>query len=134
MSTDFNESFNDKGEKPQFIYKRNPLIEHAFQIFMFKADKDGYEPVGEYTLLDMAEERGLTEKKVINIISILNGRKNLIDLGKLTNCKVLFNILPNPTKIMYRNHDGNGISEENALLVLEKGVLDESAISGSSNA
>jgi hypothetical protein len=139
MSTDFNESFNDKGEKPKFIYKRNPLIEHAFQIFMFKTDKHDYEPVGEYTLLDMSEDRDLTEKKVINIISILNGRKNLIDLGKLTNCKVLFTILPkkaeeDPTKIMYRNHDGNGISEENALLVLEKGVLDDSAISGSGNA
>ena len=130
MSTDFNESFNDQGEKPQFIYKRNPLIEHAFQIFMFKTDKQDYEPVGEYTLLDTSEDRDLTEKKVINIISILNGRKNLIDLGKLTNCKVLFTILPktaeeDPTKIMYRNHDGNGVSEENALLVLEKGVLDD---------
>jgi len=123
-----NMNFNDESEKPQFMYKRNPLIEHAFQIFMLKIDKRVYEPVGDYTLLDLSEDIELTEKKVINIISLLNGRKSLIDLSALTKSKVLFSIVPKededqPDKIIFRNHDGNGPSTENAMLVLEKGVL-----------
>ena len=125
--------FNTESEKPQFMYKRNPLVEHAFQIFMFKEDKDEYEPVGEYTLLDLSEDLELTEKKIINIISLLNGRQNIMDLGNLTKTQVLFTIVPkkseaDPTKIIFRNHDGSGPSEENAVLVLEKGVLNDSQI------
>jgi hypothetical protein len=58
-------NFNIESEKPQFIYKRNPLVKHAFQIFMFKDEKGDYEPVGDYTLLDMSEALDLTEKKVM---------------------------------------------------------------------
>ena len=126
-----NMNFNDESTKPQFMYKRNPLVPHAFQIFMMKKDKGEYEPVGDYTLLDLKEDSALTEKKVMNIISLLNGRKNLIDLGPLTNCKVFFSIVHkedegDPDKIIFRNHDGNGPSTENAILILEKGVLDAS--------
>jgi len=125
--------FNTESEKPQFMYKRNPLVEHAFQIFMFKEEKDEYEPVGEYTLLDLSENLELTEKKIINIISLLNGRQNIMDLGNLTQTQVLFTMVPkssedDPTKIIFRNHDGSGPSEENAVLVLEKGVLNDSQI------
>ena len=132
----FNDSFNEGGEKPQFIYKRNELVEHVFQIFMFKPEKGSYEPVGEYTLLDLSEDLELTEKKVMNVVSLLNGRENLIELGKLTKNKGLFNIMPkksegDPTKIMFRTHDGSGPSVENAMLVLEKGVLHESQLKGS---
>jgi len=127
----FNDSFNEEGEKPQFTYKRNPLVDHAFQIFMFKEEKGEYEPVGDYTLLDLDEDLVLTEKKVMNIISLLNGKQSLIDLGNLTKTRVLFTIVPknsveDPTKIIFRNHDGSGPSEENAVLVLEKGVIDDS--------
>lgn len=128
------QNFNNESTKPQFTYKQNPLVEHAFQVFMFKEDKGDYEPVGEYTLLDLDEDLALTEKKVINIISILNGKDNLMDLGNLTQTQVLFTIVTkkseeDPTKIIFRNHDGSGPSEENAVLVLEKGVLHESSIS-----
>jgi len=127
------QNFNQESTKPQFIYKRNPLVEHAFQIFMFKEDKGDYEPVGEYTLLDLDESLELTEKKVMNVISILNGRDSLMDLGNLTQTRVLFTIVQkkseeDPTKIIFRDHDGSGPSEENAVLVLEKGVLHESQI------
>ncbi len=139
MNQKFNQSFNDRGEKAQFTYKRNPLIAHAFQIFMFKTKKGKYEPVGEYTLIDQRENIDLTEKKLMNIISILNGKQNLLDLGNLTKSRTLYNIVPNSaeeasTKIIFREHDGNGPSEENAVLVLEKGVLNESAIQRRSNA
>ena len=125
--------FNEESTKPKFIYKRNPLVAHAFQVFMFKDLKNDYEPVGEYTLLDMDEDLELTEKKVMNIISILNGKKDLMDLGNLTKKRILFNIVEkkseaDPTKIIFRDHDGSGPSVENAVLVLEKGVLHDSKI------
>ena len=56
-----------------------------------------------------------------------------MQLGNLTQTRVLFTIVPkktddDPTKIIFRNHDGEGTSEENAVLTIEKGVLDESRI------
>ena len=64
MSQKFNSSFNDKGEKPRFMYKRNPLVAHAFQIFEFKDEKKSYEPVGEYTRIDSSEDIEITEKDI----------------------------------------------------------------------
>lgn len=124
-------NFNIESEKPQFIYKRNPLVKHAFQIFMFKEDKGDYEPVGDYTLLDMSEALDLTEKKVINIITLLNGRDNTMDLRNLTQSGFLFNMVPkvsedDPTKIILRSKDASGTSVENAVMILEKGVFHES--------
>lgn len=129
----FNDSFNDRGEKPQFMYKRNPLVENAFQIFMFREDKGDYEPVGDYTVIDLDEDTDLSEKKIMNIISLLNGKEDLMELGNLTKTRVLFTIVPkkaedDPTKIIFRNHDGMGTSEENAVLTIEKGVLNDSQI------
>lgn len=125
-------NFNIESEKPQFIYKRNPLVAHAFQIFMFKDDKGDYEPVGEYTLLDMSESLDLTEKTVMNLITSLNGRSRFIDLRNLTSERLLFNIVHNKdteesdfVTIMLRSHDGKGVSKENAVLKIEKGVFDE---------
>lgn len=123
--------FNIESSRPQFIYRRNPLLPSAFQIFMFRDEKGDYEPVGEYTLLDSAEDLSLTEKKVMNIVSLLNGRRKLLELGNLTKTRILFTIIPksseeDPTKIIFRNYSGSGPSEENAVLILEKGVLHES--------
>lgn len=133
MNTKFNDSFNDKGEKTQFIYKRNPLVEHSFQIFMYRDEKGDYEPVGDYTVIDLDEDLELSEKKVMNVISLLNGKEDLMELGNLTKTRVLFTIVPkksddDPTKIIFRNHDGMGTSEENAVLTIEKGVLNESQL------
>jgi hypothetical protein len=126
-------AFNIESEKPQFLYKRNPLVKHAFQIFMLKDGKAEYEPVGEYTLLDASEDLSLTEKKVINLIGLLNGRQKLMELGELTKSRVLFNVVPkktedDPTKIIFRHHGGAGVSQENAVLILEKGVLKDEQV------
>lgn len=124
----FNERFNDKGEKARFIYKRNPLIDRSFQIFEYKDEKAEYEPIGEYTLLDASEDIEITEKKVINLISIMNGKKNLIDFTNLTKSRVLYNIIPETPeseqqKVVFRTYDGDGVSKENAVLTIEKGVF-----------
>jgi hypothetical protein len=118
-------NFNIESEKPQFIYKPHTLLKNAFQIFILHEGASEYEPVGEYTLLDTSEDLDLTEKKVMNIVSLLNGRKALIELGNLTKTRVLFTIVPksseeDPTKIVFREHDGSGPSKENAVLILEK--------------
>ncbi|MEM7650708.1 MAG: hypothetical protein AAF204_01325, partial [Pseudomonadota bacterium] len=121
--------FNTESEKPQFIYKRNPLVEHAFQIFEWKGEKDNYEPVGEYTLLDMNEDLEVTEKKVANLISIMNGRKRLIELSNLTNERILFNVVTDDApanlneKVIFRTYTGDGVSQDNAILEIEKGVF-----------
>ncbi len=126
------QNFNIESEKPPFIYKRNPLVKHAFQIFQWKEDKADYEPVGDYTLIDTEEEPELTEKTVMNIVTSLNGRaERVLDLKNLTSERLLYNIVDNEdaeesnlVTIMLRTHDGMGVSKENAVLKIEKGVFD----------
>jgi hypothetical protein len=120
--------FNDQSEKPKFIAKPNQLVPNSWQIFEFKDDKNDYEPVGNYTLIETSEPIDITEKKIINLVRILNGKRDLIALGKLTGKRILFSIVSkgtdaDPTKIIFRDHDGKGVSKENAVLTLEKGVL-----------
>lgn len=122
--------FNEESEKPQFICKPNPLVPHSWQIFQFKEDKKNYEPVGEYVVLDTAEDIEITEKKMFNLAMILNGRKKLIDFTNLTKNRILFNIVPetpesNLQKVIFRTYDGKGVSKENAVLTIEKGVFNE---------
>lgn len=123
-------NFNNESEKPTFIYKPNPLVPHSYQIFAFREDKKAYEPAGEYTVIDNTEGPEITEKKLVNLISILNGKKNLINFKKLTKSRILFNILPETLesdhqKVVFRTYDGKGVSKENAVLTIEKGVLNE---------
>ncbi|GJL85620.1 MAG: hypothetical protein DHS20C02_13950 [Micavibrio sp.] len=122
--------FNEESEKPWYKYKRNPLVEHSFQIFGFVEKKQDYEPVGEYTVLDPREDPDLTEKKMMNIISLLNGKKDLMELGNLTKTRLLYNMVPktsesDKTKIIFRTYDLEGVSMENAVLELKKGVLND---------
>lgn len=122
--------FNEESEKPEFIYKKNPLIPHSYQIFQYKKDKANYEPVGNYDLLDLEEDEELTEKRVMNLIALMNQRKRTIDLSSLTNARTLYTMVPvKPQdinqKIIFRTHDGAGVSKENAILVIEKGVFHE---------
>lgn len=129
--------FNDTGEKPQFMYKQQASAESSFEILMFRSKGDAgqgeYEVVGDYTVIDEDEDFPLSEKKVKNVISLLNGKDDLAELGNLTKTQVLFTIVPkksddDPTKIIFRNHDGEGTSEENAVLTIEKGVLNDSQL------
>ncbi|MCC7305345.1 MAG: hypothetical protein IT558_03690 [Alphaproteobacteria bacterium] len=123
-------NFNQESEKPQFLVKPNPLVPHSWQIFTLKKGKGDYEPVGEYTLIDTSEPTDITEKKMINLSSILNGKKRLIDFTNLTDKRILFNIITDAPeadheKVVFRTYDGKGVSKENAVLTVEKGVLDE---------
>jgi len=122
--------FNEESEKPEFIYKPNPLVEHSYQIFQYKQDKGEYEPIGEYVVLDASEDTEITEKKMTNLVSIMNGKRNLVDFTNLTKKRILFNILPETPeskeqKVIFRTYDGEGVSKENAVLTIEKGVFNE---------
>lgn len=128
MSIDFNTNFNEQGEKSPFIYKKNPLVEHSYQIFQYKKEKQDYEPVGEYVVLDTKEDIEITEKKMINLVAILNGKQGLIDFKNLTNERILYNIVSDTPeninqKVIFRTYDGSGVSRENAVLTIEKGVF-----------
>jgi len=122
--------FNEESVKPEFIYKKNPLVPHSYQIFQFKDEKSNYEPVGEYTLLDLEESEELTEKRVMNLIAVMNQRKRTIDLSSLTNARTLYTMVEmkhedTDQKIIFRTHDGAGVSKENAILVIDRGVFHE---------
>ncbi|MGB4108200.1 MAG: hypothetical protein WBK55_10465 [Alphaproteobacteria bacterium] len=120
--------FNEQSEKPEFLAKPNPLVPHSWQIFQFKNDKGEYEPIGDYVVVDTSEDIEITDKKIANLAAVMNGRKGLIDFTNLTGKRVLFNIIPetsgsNRQKIVFRTYDGAGVSTENAVLTIEKGVF-----------
>lgn len=128
MNVEFNDSFNEEGVKPGFIYKRNPLVDQAWHIMRFDDGQDDYTPIGEYILLDREEEPDITEKKLFNLVGIMNGRKRLIDFKDLTKERILYNIISetpedSENKVVFRTYNGNGVSKENAVLTIEKGVL-----------
>lgn len=81
--------------------------------------------VGDYTVLDKAEDPLLSEKKVINLVSLMNGRKNLMDLGHETKSRVLYNIVSEcdddgKARVIFYHLGPQGVSVENALFRIEK--------------
>lgn len=122
--------FNEESEKPEFIQKASPVSERSFQIFQFQDDKNDYEPIGEYTVLDLDEPAELTETRLLNLLSVMNKRSRTFDLSELTQSRILFNVIPvKPDdlneKVIFRTYTGDGVSKENAMLTVKKGVFDE---------
>lgn len=114
--------FNAEGAAPRFTYSRSPVYERAFLIHKLVSG----EPVaiGDYTVLDGKEDMSLSEKKVINLVSLMNGRKKLMQLGHETNARVLYNIVSEnddegKTRIVFYHLGAEGVSVENALLRIE---------------
>jgi len=123
-------NFNDESEKPRFISKPNPLVAGSHQIFEYQPEKGKYEPVGDYTLIDKGEDLDITAKKVMNLISLMNGRKPLISFENLTQERVLFTINTDSENadtetIVFRTYKGEGVSRDNAVLKVKKGVFND---------
>ena len=121
--------FNAEASAPVYGYKPSPVHARAFQII--KLNDEGREPavVGDYTILDKNEDIGHAEKKVMNLISLLNGRKNLMQLGHETSTRVLYKVVSEcdddgKTRIMFYNLGKEGVSVENALFRVEKEIYD----------
>lgn len=122
------DDFNDKNQKAPFTYRKHPDFPYSYMIFGLDSKTNEYIPAGEYTVLDTDEDPALSEKKVINIITLMNGGSDLIKLGHLTESRLFYNIVKNDEdeskdKIIFREKKDNGISQENAMLMIEKGVF-----------
>lgn len=116
------QDFNAESAAPIYGYERSPVNERAFLIVKKETEKPV--PVGDYTVLDKEEDISLTEKKVMNLVSLLNGRKRLVQLGHETKSRILYHIVSerdeeNKTKVLFYHLGREGVSKENALFRLE---------------
>lgn len=116
------------GQRTRFVSKPSPMVERAYQIFEYNLEKGDYDHVGDYVLIDKSEKREITEKKVINLMTLLNGKKDLIDLSDLTKKRVLFTLIPETaesieTRMIFKDYDGKGVSKDNAVFTIRKGVF-----------
>lgn len=117
--------FQGATEKSLYTYRRNPIHLQAFMILK-QQDDDRYTPIGDYTVLDDAENPSLSEKKVMNLVSAMNGKHKLIDLGQETQSQLFFKPIPRLDEsekskvIFYQFCPDAGLSKENAILTIEE--------------
>ncbi len=118
------QDFNVEGAIGKYAYQRSPVNERAFLILKKQDEAKEAVPVGDYTILDKEEDIALAEKKVTNLVSLLNGRKRLMHLGHETKSRILYNIVSekdedNKMKVLFYKLETEGVSKENALFRLE---------------
>mgnify|MGYP006284855667 CR=1 FL=1 len=103
-----------------YTYRPNPYQKGAFQIFKTSPALQEDSPIGDYILLDHSEPYDLTERKVINLVSALNGKPDLIDLSEETGSRLYYHMLPDARdgyrRLLFRTYTGEGVSTENAIL------------------
>jgi len=126
--------FNDMTAQADYTYRHNPVSEHSFLILKREDQQKDYVHIGEYNVLDLDEDRDLSEKKVMNIISALNGRENLMDLGEGTGKRTLFHPIQRKTpleksKIIFHTlEQEGGVSKENAILTILEDLEDDRTV------
>lgn len=108
-----------------YIYRQNPLLSRSFLILRKDRHGDAV-PVGDYTVLDWNEDSSLSEKKVMNLVSLLNGNEGM-NLSEAVDGRLLFHCKPKPEgsigqEIVFYNYKGNGVSHENAILSLQEEI------------
>ena len=118
------QDFNTESQIPKYGYQRSPVNERAFMIVKKEEEKAEPTPVGDYTVLDKEEDIKLSEKMVMNLVSLLNGRKRLMELGHETKSRILYHVVSerdeeNNTKVLFYKLGEKGVSIENALFRLE---------------
>lgn len=123
--------FNHSGTGQSYSYRRNPVHEHSFLIIRKNEAKKKYEPIGDYTVLDAEENPALSEKTVMNLVALLNGREeDVIDLSRETDKRLLYYRAPkredsNRTHIVFYVLGEKGVSTENAVLSIDEELQDE---------
>ncbi len=118
-------TFNAATEGPLYSYCRHPLHARAFQILRRSANSNDMQPVGDYTVLDLSEDQGLSERKVINLVALLNGRSDLMDIGHDSGVRLLYQRIPAESgfeRVMFRTLGEKGVSVENALLSIAEDI------------
>lgn len=122
------DNFNEVMAKKSYTYRRNPLHEHSFVILRQMAETGAYQPVGDYTVLDEREDSALSEKKVMNLIALMNNSEELIDLRAQSETRLLYYRAPtedpHKTRIVFYTLGNQGVSTENAVLCLEEELED----------
>jgi len=120
-------SFNASTSGTSYSYQPHPFMTQAFLIMKREAGRP-YEPVGEYTILDPREAADTSEKKVMNLVTLMNGRDSLIDLGESQSAHTLFHMVPRDSDsgkskiIFYSWEPGGGVSTENAILTIAEDI------------
>ncbi len=117
--------FQNVANGPVFSYEKNATDQRVF-IILKRDEVGGYEPVGTYTVTDVDENISFTEKKVKNLVSVLNGKRELVDLSGETDKRLLFHRKPKDndsdrTEIIFYALGDVGTSKENAVLILDEG-------------
>jgi len=112
------DNFNMEGKIGLYGYQPSPVNDRAFLI-----TKEN-QVIGDYTVLDKEEELSLSEKKVMNLVALLNERKNLMDLGSGSDSRTLYNVVnkkdeQGKSKIIFNILKKSGVSSENALLYID---------------
>jgi len=111
-----------------FIYRQSPVLNRSWMIYQ-KLPSGDLSPVGDYTVLDNSEDVKISEKKLMNLVSLLNGNDELINLGEQTKSRLLFHRKPkkdpqDPTQVIFYTFEGEGVSRENAILTLDPVIGD----------
>jgi len=118
------QDFNNQGRKTRFSFRPSPVHPNAYLILK-EAGVGEPDIVGDYTVLDTGEDKTLSEKKVMNLVSLLNGRKNLLPLGTETRARVLYRVVEEAdddgrSHVLFYHLGNHGVSVENALFRLKK--------------
>lgn len=120
--------FNGLSEGARYFYTRSPVSTRSYQILKYPHGMGAGDPVpvGEYTVLDLSEDEAVSEKKVLNMISLLNGHSDLIQLGGETHARMLYRVLTEcdedgKVRILFYHLGNEGVSMENALFRLDRG-------------
>ena len=124
MLHEFNARQGNSFAGQTYIYRRSPIYARHFMILKRNAD-DGFVPVGDYTVLDVHEPPALTEKKLVNLVNLLNGSDQLIDLGAETKSRMLYHVVshdgpPTRKRVMFYTLGDQGVSMENALFSMQE--------------
>lgn len=124
--TSMENDFKTAKTASQFSYQRSPHHDSSFMILKHTHD-NGYQPVGDYTALDLKENAFFSEKKVMNIVSLLNKNDDILDLSEESDGTQLFYYeAPHndetKRKIIFYTQNGTGVSQENALFLINKEV------------
>jgi len=120
--------FNHITAKKDYTYRRNPHHDQSFVILKQLGADGQYLPIGNYTVIDQDEDMIMSEKKVMNLIALMNDEDELIDMRGDTQSRMLFHRAssddPDKTHIIFYALGDQGVSTESAVLSLQEGLED----------
>ncbi len=117
--------FNTEARTPRYGYAPSPVNPRAFMILKHtESGRTDSRSVGDYTVLDSKEDLQLSEKKVMNLVSLLNGRQNLIQVGADSGSRMLYHVVSEcdddgKSRVLFYKLGKEGVSVENALFRME---------------